>query len=85
MEVEQVGSELEQVGMVLEQAACMVAELLAAMVPLAVVMDAHAESPLERSAQLVVSAVVEEDLVRVRCLTLVLVEESTCRRPHTSM
>jgi len=85
MEVEQVGSELEQVGMVLEQAACMVAELLAAMVPLAVVMDAHAESPLEKSAQLAGLVAVAEDLVRVPCLTWVLVGESTCRRRHTSM
>jgi len=83
--VEQVGTELGQVGMVLEQAACMVAELVGAMVPLAVVMAAHVELLLERSAPLVVSVAAAEDLVRVLCLTWVMVGESTYRRPHTSM
>jgi len=83
--VEQVGTELGQVGMVPEQAACMVAELVGPMVPLAVVMVAHAESPLERSAPLVGSVVVAEDLVPVLCLTWVMVGESTYRRRHTSM
>jgi hypothetical protein len=79
-----VGTELEQVGMVLEQAACMEAELVEAMVPLAVVMAARAESALEKSAPLAGSVAVAEDLVRVLCLTWVLVGESTYRRRHTS-
>jgi len=83
--VEQVGTELGQVDMVPEQAACTVAELVGPMVPLAVVMVAHAESPLERSAPLVGSVVVAEDLVPVLCLTWVMVGESTYRRRHTSM
>jgi len=82
--VEQVDTELEQVGMVLEQAACMVAELVEAMVPLAVEMAVRAESPLERSAPLVGLAAAAEDPVRVLCLTWVLVGESTYRRRHTS-
>jgi len=76
---------VEQVGTELEQAACMVAELVGATVPLAVVMAARAESPLEKSAPLVGSVVVAEDLVRVLCLTWVMVGESTYRRRHTSM
>jgi len=83
--VGQVGTELGQVGMVLEQAACMVAELVGPMVLLAVVMVAHAESPLERNAPLVGSVAVAEDLVRVLCLTWAMVGESTCRRQTTSM
>merc|ERR1719210_3104701 len=79
------GSELGQVGMVPGQAACMVAELVGPMVPLAVVMVAHVESPQERSAPLVGSAVVAEDLVPVLCLTWVMVGESTYKRRHTSM
>jgi len=82
--VEQVGTEREQEAMVLEQVACM-AELVGAMVPLAVVMVARAESPLERSAPLAGSVAVAEDLVRVLCLTWVLVGESTYRRQRTSM
>jgi len=76
---------VEQVDTVLDLAACMVAELAVAMVPLAVVMPAHAESPLERSAPRVGSVVVAEDLVRVLCLTWVLVGESMCKRQPTSM
>jgi len=76
---------VEQVGMVLEQAACMAAELVGAMVPLAVVMAARAESPLEKSAPLVGLAAVAEDLVQVPCLTWVLVGEVSYRRRHTSM
>jgi len=54
--------------------------------PAAVVaMLAHAELPLERSAQLVGSLAVVVELVRVLCLTLDLVGDSTYRRPHTSM
>jgi len=68
-ELEQVGTELEQVGTELEQAACMAAELVGATVALAVVMAARAESPPERSAPLVGSVAVAEDLVRVLCLT----------------
>jgi len=75
--VEQVGTELGQVDTVLEQV-CMVVEL-----PPAVVV-ALVESPLEKSAPLVESVAAAEDLVQVPCLTWVLVEESTCRRQHTS-
>jgi len=83
MAVEQVDSELEQVGTV--PAACMAAELVAAMVPPAVAMPAHVESPLGRSAQLVGSAVVVEDLARVPCHTWELARESTYRRRRSSM
>jgi len=81
MAVEQVDSELEQVGTV--PAACMAAELVGAMVPPAVAMPAHVESPLGRSAQLVGSAAVAEDPVRVPCHTWELARETTYRKPHT--
>jgi len=84
-EPEQVGTEPEQVGMVREQVACMAAELVGAMVPLAVVMAARAESALERSVPLVVSVAVAEDLDRVLCLTWVLAGEISYKRRHTSM
>jgi len=83
MVVEQVDTELEQVGTVL--AACMVAELVGATVPPAVAMPAHVELPLERSAQLVGSAAVAEDPVRVPCHMWELARESTYRRRRTSM
>jgi len=63
----------------------MLAELVEAMVPLAVVMVAHAELPLERSAPLVGSAAAAEDPARVLCLMWVMVGASTYRRPRTSM
>jgi len=79
--VEQVGTELGQVDMVPE-----VPMVVPVVAPLVVgPMAAHAESPLERSAPLVGSVVVAEDLVRVLCLTWVMVGESTYRRRHTSM
>jgi len=81
--VEQVDTELGQVGMALAQAVCMVAAV--PMVPLAVVTAAHAELPPERSAPLVGSDAVAEDLDRVLCPTWVMVEASTYRRRHTSM
>merc|ERR1719210_258493 len=83
--MEEVDMLVERVGTEPEQAECMVAELEGPMVPLAVVMVAHAESPLERSAPLVESVAVAEDLVRVLCLTWVMVGESTYRRQLTSM
>lgn len=86
VDTEQVDTELEQEGTELEQAACMVAELVGAMVvPLAVAMAAHVESPLERSAPLVGSAAVAEDPVRVPYHMWELARESTYRRRRTSM
>jgi len=81
MVVEQVDSEPEQVGMV--PAACMVAELVGAMVLPAVAMPVRVESPLGRSAQLVGSVAVAEDPVRVPCHMWELARESTYRKPHT--
>jgi len=80
-----------QVDTELVLAACMVAELVGGMVPpavavpAAVAMAAHVESPLERSAQLVGSAAVAEDPVRVPYHMWELARESTYRRLRTSM
>jgi len=65
--MEEVDTLVEQVGMVLEQA-CMVAELVGPAV-LPVVVVAHAELHLEKSAPLVESDAATEDLVLVLCLT----------------
>jgi len=82
MAVEQVVSEREQAE--LEQVACMVAQLVEAMAAPAVAMPVHAESPQGRSAQLVGSAVVAEDLARVPCHMWELARENTYRRRLTS-
>jgi len=78
---EQVDTELEVVGV--EPVAYMVAQLVGAMVALEVAMPVHVESRLERSAQLVGSAAVAEDPVRVPCHTWELARESTSRKPHS--
>jgi len=76
----QVDMEPVQVGAVQAAACTAVAGL-----PLAVAMPVHAESLLERSAQLVGLAAVAEDLAQVPCHMWELVRESTYRRQLTSM
>jgi len=88
MAVEQVDMELEQVDMELEQvdmvpAVCVLAEQVGAMAPQAVAMPAHVESPLGRSAQLVGSAAVAEDPVRVACHTWELARETMSKKQLT--
>jgi len=88
MAVEQVDMAVEQVDMELEQvdvvpAACMLAEQVGAMAPPAVAMPAHVESPLGRSAQLVGSAAVAEDPVRVACHTWELARETISKKQLT--
>jgi len=80
---EQVDTELEVVGV--EPVAYMVAQLVGAMVALEVAMPVHVESRLERSAQLVGSAAVAADPVRVPCHTWELARESMSKKQFTNM
>jgi len=80
---EQADTELEAVGV--EPVAYTVAQLVGAMVAPAVAMPVHVESPLERSAQLVGSAAVAEDPVRVPCHTWELARESISKKQLTNM
>jgi len=81
---EQVDTELEVVGV--EPVAYMVApQLVGAMVAPEVAMPVHVESRLERSAQLVGSAAVVEDPVRVPCHTWELARESISKKQLTNI